>query len=137
MNKQKAVVDPAFLKQQRKRLTAMRDQMLSTGSVGSANERAPNAGEAKEIEDDAQDLAQGEIDGTIDAVEEQRLRAVERALAKLEDGTYGLSDLSGDPITKARLEAMPEAALAIQEEEAREKHDKLLDRHPSFLPLRG
>jgi DnaK suppressor protein len=97
MSEQKAAGDPAFLKQQRKRLTAMRDQLRTTGTARNASERVPKAGEAKEIEDDAQDLAQGEVDGTIDAVEEQRLRSIERALAKIEEGTYGLSDLSGDP----------------------------------------
>ena len=54
-------------------------------------------------------MAQSEVDEAVDVVEEQRLRAVERALAKIEEGTYGLSDVSGDPIPKARLEAIPEA----------------------------
>jgi len=121
MRSNTAADDPAFLEQQRKRLTAMREQLLRAGTIRSATERAPKIGEAKEIEDDAQDLAQSEIDGTIDAVEERRLRAIERALAKIDDGTYGLSDLSGDPIPKARLQAMPEAVLTIEEEEAREK----------------
>jgi DnaK suppressor protein len=58
------------------------------------------------------------------AVEEQRLRAIERALAKIDEGTYRLSDLSGDPIPKTRLEAMPEAVLTIQEEEARERRQR-------------
>jgi DnaK suppressor protein len=124
MSKQAAAGDPAFLKQQGKRLTTMRDQLLSKGTARNAVERAPKTREAREIEDDAQDLAQGEVDGTIDAVEEQRLRAIERALEKIDEGTYGLSDLSGDPIPKARLEAMPEAALTIQEEEAREKQQR-------------
>ena len=102
----------------------MRDQLLSTGSAKTARLRAPKAEEAKEIEDDAQDMAQSEVDETIDAVEEQRLRAIERALAKIDEGTYGLSDLSGDPIPKTRLEAMPEAVLTIQEEEARERRQR-------------
>jgi len=123
MSKPKAG-DAAFLKQQRKRLTAMRDQLRGAGTARNAHERAPKSGEAREMEDDAQDLAQGEVDGTIDAVEEQRLRAIERALAKIDEGTYGLSDLSGDPIPKARLEAMPEAVLTIQEEETRERQQR-------------
>ena len=121
MSRQNAAGDPAFLEQQRKRLSAMRDQLLGAGTTRSASEGAPRTGEAREIEDDAQDMAQSEIEGTIDAVEEQRLRAIERALAKIDEGTYGLSDLSGDPIPKARLEAMPEAVLTLQEEEARER----------------
>jgi DnaK suppressor protein len=124
MSKKEATGQPAFLEQQRKRLSAMRDQLLSTGSAKTARLRAPKAEEAKEIEDDAQDMAQSEVDETIDAVEEQRLRAIERALAKIDEGTYGLSDLSGDPIPKTRLEAMPEAVLTIQEEEARERRQR-------------
>lgn len=124
MSKKEATGDPAFLEQQRKRLSAMRDQLLSTVSAKTARLRAPKAEEAKEIEDDAQDMAQSEVDETIDAVEEQRLRAIERALAKIDEGTYGLSDLSGDPIPKTRLEAMPEAVLTIQEEEARERRQR-------------
>lgn len=124
MNKRNAADDPAFLEQQRKRLTAMRDQLVGSGATKAAAHRAPKADEAREIEDDAQDMAQSEVDDTIDAVEEQRLRAIERALAKIDDGTYGLSDVSGDPIPKARLEAMPEAVLTIQEEEAREKQQR-------------
>jgi DnaK suppressor protein len=120
MSKQSAAGDPAFLKQQRKRLTTLRSQLLSTGTSRIA-ERAPKTREAKEIEDDAQVLAQNEVDENVDAVEGQRLRAIERALAKIDEGTYGLSDLSGNPIPKARLEAMPEAVLTIQEEEARER----------------
>jgi DnaK suppressor protein len=124
MSEQKAAGDPAFLNQQRKRLTAMRDQLRTTGTARNTSERVPRAGEAKEIEDDAQALAQNEVDENVDAVEGQHLRAIDRALAKIDEGTYGLSDLSGDPIPKARLEAMPEAALTIQEEEARERQQR-------------
>jgi len=123
MSKQRAAGDPVFLKQQRKRLTAMRSQLMVIGTHRNA-ERVPKTREAREIEDDAQALAQNEVDENVDALEEQRLRAIERALAKIDEGTYGLSDLSGDPIPKGRLEAMPEAVLTIQEEEARERQQR-------------
>ena len=46
-----------------------------------------------------------------------RLRAtlddVERALAKLDDGTYGQCEQCGKPIGEARLEAMPTASRCI------------------------
>ena len=116
--------DPAFLEQQRKRLVAMRNDLAGRSSAEAAGRRAPKADEPREIEDDAQDLAQNEIDINIDVVEDRRLRAVQRALEKIDEGTYGLSDLSGDPIPKARLEAMPEALFTIQEEEAREKQQR-------------
>jgi DnaK suppressor protein len=123
MSKQKAAGDPAFLEQQRKRLAAMRDQLLSSDAKAS-REGTPRTKEAAETEDDAQQLTQNEVDRAVHVVEEQRLRAIERALAKIDEGTYGLSDLSGDPIPKARLQAIPEAALTIQEEEAREKQQR-------------
>ena len=124
MSKKEATGDPAFLEQQRKRLSTMRDQLLSTGSAKTARLRAPKAEEAKEMKTTPRTLAQSEVDETVHGVEEQRLRAIERALAKIDEGTYGLSDLSGDPIPKTRLEAMPEAVLTIQEEEARERRQR-------------
>ena len=41
------------------------------------------------------------------------LDEVERALAKLEDGSYGACETCGETITPARLEAMPAARFCI------------------------
>ncbi len=38
---------------------------------------------------------------------------LQRALAKLEEGSYGRCDRCGEPIAPARLEAAPESALCI------------------------
>ncbi len=43
----------------------------------------------------------------------EQLDEVERALAKLEQGTYGLCEVCGQPIASTRLEAMPTARLCI------------------------
>jgi DnaK suppressor protein len=40
---------------------------------------------------------------------------VERALAKLEDGTYGSCDVCGEPIGAGRLEALPWAVLCVRD----------------------
>lgn len=59
-------------------------------------------------------------DGTVEAISrlteigvgtslEGGLARTERALAKLDEGTYGTCDGCGDPIPPARLEAMPDA----------------------------
>ena len=42
------------------------------------------------------------------------LDEVERALAKLDDGTYGKCEVCGEPIAEARLEAMPATRYCIQ-----------------------
>jgi DnaK suppressor protein len=48
-----------------------------------------------------------------------RLVAIDRALARIEIGTYGKSVLSGKPIPDERLEADPAAELTIEEARAR------------------
>src|SRR5580693_814254 len=48
----------------------------------------------------------------------ERLAAIDRALARIEAGNYGLSVLSGKPIPADRLEADPAAELTIEEAQA-------------------
>jgi DnaK suppressor protein len=56
------------------------------------------------------------------AGQERRLLAeIDRALAKLDAGTYGISELSGRPIPIERLRAVPWARLSAEEEERRER----------------
>jgi RNA polymerase-binding protein DksA len=44
---------------------------------------------------------------------EQHIRAIDAALARLDDGTYGRCESCGQPIAAERLEALPWAALCI------------------------
>jgi len=46
-----------------------------------------------------------------------RLAALERAEARLADGTYGLSIKSGEPIPDGRLEVNPTAELTVEEQD--------------------
>jgi DnaK suppressor protein len=50
----------------------------------------------------------------------ERLAAIDRALARIEAGTYGRSVLSGKPIPDERLEADPAAELTVEEARAAE-----------------
>lgn len=43
-----------------------------------------------------------------------KLRDVERALVKLDEGTYGVCDSCGEPIGTERLEAIPWATLCVR-----------------------
>jgi DnaK suppressor protein len=70
---------------------------------------------------DSEDLYQDELDeGRKDELQND-LAALERAEARLADGTYGLSVESGQPIPDGRLEALPTAERTA-EEEARFRH---------------
>lgn len=117
-------LSPEFIAQQRTRLEALQRQVLGGELAVNARKRAfteEHGDEAEEFEDSAQDLAQEEVRQAQHDVDEQRVNDIQRALEKIDDGTYGYSDDSGDPIPKARLEAKPEAVLTVAEEEARER----------------
>jgi DnaK suppressor protein len=119
--------DRAFVERQRKRLEALRAELLGVEERGMAQERLPveeHGDEAEEFEDAAQRSVQGEIDQALLDTDALRLRAIDRALQKIDEGTYGLSDVSGKPIPKARLEANPEALLTVEEEAQKERQQQ-------------
>jgi DnaK suppressor protein len=65
----------------------------------------------------SEDLYQDELNaGRLEDLRSE-LAAVERAEARLRDGTYGRSVESGEPIPDARLEALPTAERTVEEEE--------------------
>jgi DnaK suppressor protein len=116
-------LDQAFLDKQRQRLTQLRSQILAVRAEQGREEAGANAEvsqQAHEYEDDAQRLTTLELEGNLAAVDEQRLRNIERALQKLDEGTYGLSERSGAPIPIQRLEASPEALYTVEEQSSRD-----------------
>jgi DnaK suppressor protein len=46
---------------------------------------------------------------------------IDKALAKMDHGTYGLCDRCGRPIEKARLKALPYANLCLKDKQAEER----------------
>jgi DnaK suppressor protein len=82
--------------------------------VGHGEEEA--ADEPKDSGDQANELEQTDTDNALRADLRQTLEAIERAEARLEEGTYGKSVVSGDPIPDERLEAIPWADRNVGEE---------------------
>lgn len=112
MNTARPTLDQTFIARQRHRLTTLRDQLLQAAQAGRTEQaqiRSQSIGEAHEAEDDAQKLALLELDDAAVERSMQRLTRIERALQKIDDGTYGFSDADGAPIPRERLEAVPEA----------------------------
>jgi DnaK suppressor protein len=123
MSEQHAGLSREFIEQQHQRLLALRGQLLGGEQRTLAGERQfqqQHGDEAEEFEEKAQDMAQMEVEQAVQDMDTRRIAHVERALQKIEDGSYGLSDLSGQPIPKARLESTPEAILTVQEESSQE-----------------
>ncbi len=84
----------------------------------SSSDMDGNLPEDAEGEEDTADLASSLMDKEMDmSVEEEiedRMTAIEHALQKMQDGTYGICDVSGEPIPKSRLELLPWASLTAQ-----------------------
>ena len=68
-----------------------------------------------------EDLYQDEIDEGREGNLREQLAALERAEARLAEGTYGLSVQSGEPIPDGRLEAMPTAERTVEEQQRWER----------------
>jgi DnaK suppressor protein len=49
------------------------------------------------------------------------MERIDKALAKMDEGTYGLCDRCGKPIEKLRLKALPYANLCIKDKQAEER----------------
>lgn len=69
-----------------------------------------------EAADAGSDLLEDEIGGAVEHDLRERLAAIERAERRIEDGTYGLSVDSGEPIPDERLEAIPWAERTAAEQ---------------------
>ena len=67
-------------------------------------------------EDEAQRVY-GREDGIVsNELDVEQLEQVNKALARIDAGTYGVSEVSGKPIPLARLEAVPSATKLVSEE---------------------
>ena len=112
-------LDERFIEAQRQRLETMQSEARATRQRASREERRLNEEwqEPRDMADHGTDLARQDVDDSLERVEAVRLVEIERALEKIAAGTYGLSDESGEPIPRERLEAKPEALRTVEEEE--------------------
>jgi len=121
----KSQIDAVFVEKQRQYLMRLRATLVAAAEATESDEaevKGDRTGGALEFEEDAQQLDALERDGNLVVRDIERLERVDRALEKIEEGTYGLSDGSGEPIPRERLEAVPEALYTLGEEEARERN---------------
>ncbi len=77
---------------------------------------------------DLVDIASTDIDkrliGALGAQEVKRLRLIEAALARIENGKYGICLKSGKPIPKERLEAIPYALYRVEYQNEIERRNR-------------
>ena len=120
-------IDHQFVERQRERLLGVRDELLRIREGVAEDERDLGEREGDFTEHDFGDMSQDmftrEMDASIGEQAERRLGEVDRALQKIDEGTYGLSDDSGEPIPRGRLEAVPEAIRTVEEQQ-RFEHER-------------
>jgi DnaK suppressor protein len=112
----------------RRKLLAKRQQLLEDldrieeETLGTGGEAPPDRDGLAPDDDELYTLSEcldtaAELQGHDSAL----LRDVEAALQRIEDGTYGICEANGKPISKRRLRAIPWARYCRQHAEQREK----------------
>jgi DnaK suppressor protein len=118
-------LDREFIEEQRGRLEELRAELVRMVEGLEEDQRFRAEEEEDFTEHDSGDMSQSlftrEMDATVEQTIERRLRNVERALQKVEEGTYGICDDTGEPIPRGRLEAMPEAIYTVEAQQRRER----------------
>jgi DnaK suppressor protein len=108
----------------RRKLLAWREDILresreTLAVLQSDNENLP----------DIADRASSETDRSIELRARDRQRKliskIEAALGRLDDGTYGYCEETGEPISLKRLDARPIATLSIEAQERHERREKV------------
>jgi DnaK suppressor protein len=108
----------------RRKLLAWKEDILhesreTLAALQSENENQP----------DLADRASSETDRAIELRARDRQRKliakIDSALGRLEDGTYGYCEETGEPISLKRLDARPIATLSIEAQERHERREKV------------
>jgi DnaK suppressor protein len=97
----------------------LRESRDTLNTLQSENENHP----------DIADRASSETDRAIELRARDRQRKlitkIESALARIEDGSYGYCEETGDPISLKRLEARPIATLSLEAQERHERSERV------------
>ncbi|MCB9092256.1 MAG: TraR/DksA family transcriptional regulator [Halobacteriovoraceae bacterium] len=117
-----------FIEKQQKRLLEAREQILE--NFKNFNKEAKDDG--KNIFTEEGDIAQQYLDQKLNISLREKdlytLKEIDRALQKIDDGTYGYCEESGEPIEEKRLEKRPWARLSLYyaelEERERQRYSK-------------
>lgn len=134
---------PVFLRQQKHRLLALRDAMLdSMSGVAQDNLRARAEG------NEASAFGMHQADAGSDAYdrdfalnllsqEQDALYEIDEALKRIEQGTYGVCEMSGKPINHERLEAIPFTRFTVECQSQIERQNKASRVRQSVTSLFG
>ena len=110
----------------RQKLNKWRSELLDE-----ASETRQNLQETSISEADIADRASTETDRSLELRTRDRARKliskIDEALERIDDGSYGYCEETGEPIGLKRLEARPVATLSLEAQEMHEKAEKRLN----------
>ena len=108
----------------RRKLVGWKDEILHESRETLANLQNEN-----ENHPDMADRASSETDRAIELRARDRQRKliskIDSALARVEEGTYGYCEETGEPINLKRLDARPIATLSVEAQERHERREKI------------
>lgn len=114
----------------KKELEVFKDRLLEmrgllTKSVKSVSDEVKGDDQPKgysqhQADEGTDDFVQ-QISIEVSTTETDMLRHIDRALEKIEEGTYGICDLTEMEIPKKRLEAIPYATMTVDAQDKLEK----------------
>lgn len=122
-----------FEKKQRQRLLDLRDQItdmmygIQNDTLKKGAEGSEASGSGMHQGDAGSDAYDRDFALNMLSKEANALGEIEQALQRLELGTYGICEESGEKIPNPRLEAMPFARLTVERQAAKERENSTLD----------
>jgi len=108
----------------KKRLLYMKTQILNSGFLRSSDDLQVSSDDLPDEADLANNVISQQVTFNIRHRELEKLRMIEEALYKIEEGTYGVCEECDEPIGDKRLEKNPWTSLCITHAEERERENK-------------
>ena len=125
----RAPMRKAFLKKARETLESMRAQMLKNVQQELQEGRDQNKDEGMDTYDLASDARDREISHILTDRDRGKLEAIDEALSRVDDGSYGLCEDCGAEIAEGRLQALPFTRLCVTCQSDRERESRMNKRY--------
>ena len=118
----------AFLKKMREKLLEMRAQLLRNTQSDLQEGREQTKDEGMDTYDIASDARDREISHILNDRDRDTAMAIDDALARIDEASYGVCESCESDIAEARLEALPFTRLCVSCQADREKEAKSMKR---------
>jgi RNA polymerase-binding transcription factor DksA len=142
LNHREKKLDP-FVRQQKQKLLQLRDAVVDSmagvaqGTLRSRAEGSEASAFGMHQADAGSDAYDRDFALSLLSQEQDALYEIDEALKRIEIGTYGKCEMSGKPIPRARLEAIPFARFTVECQSQLEKQSRATRIRPSVTSLFG